>query len=327
MSRPSRLDATDRVNLLLSFVPYLIEHSPVPVNEIARVFDTSTDSVRELIRLMAVSGIPGETGMYQHQDLFDIDWEAFEKDDHVVLWHHIAVDSTPRLSQREAASLIAGLQYISGLVGATDTDSVERIITKLSRGAHSQPQPITISSGAVPEEVALLNMAISGNHSVEFVYSSQGSTDFRRVDPIRLDLVGTHWYLRGWCHLREGVRTFRLSRMSELVLTEVERTTTVTPDELPDELFSVTDGLISVTCSGPSHVLSSIAEFQPSSVQETSESAVRFTVELASLSTVISLVAGTGGVLTVVSPREARQVVEEWTRRALSYQLQEAGSA
>lgn len=320
MNRPSRLDATDRVNLLLSFVPYLLEKSPVAVAELSSVFHVSSETVRELVRLLAVSGIPGESGMYQHQDLFDIDWDAFENDDVVVLWNHIAVDSTPRLSQLEAASLIAGLQYISGLAETTDSVHVEQLISKLSRGSSANPQSITIARSKVPDEVASINKAISAGVSITFLYAAPTSQNHRQVDPIRLDLVGQQWYLRGWCHLRQDVRTFRLSRMSDLQTTTDRRVSAVQPSELPDELFDVGAADLVIRAEAPSHALSLIREYQPENIREHSNGLVSFEVRLSTVNSVIPLVTSSGGVIRILSPENAVEVISRWADAALSFQ-------
>lgn len=321
MSKHTRLDANDRVNLLLSFVPYLIDNSPVTVTELSEVFDTSEESVRELIKLMAVSGVPGDSGMYQHQDLFDIDWDAFETDDEVVLWNHVAVDATPRLSQLEAASLIAGLQYISGLAQSEDATAVKQLIAKLSKGANAEPPTISVQAGVIPADVATINSAIEHNHAVEFVYATRGKTERRRVDPIRLDVVGQQWYLRGWCHLRQALRTFRLSRVSDLSETQATRTTELAPADLPDELFDLSAGLVTLSCTVPGHSFNLVSEYQPANVRANDADVVSMDIQLATFDTVIPLVAGTSGALKVVSPHEAKRVLHEWAQRAVDFQL------
>ena len=320
MTRPTRLDATDRVNLLLSFVPYLLENNPVSVLELATVFDVSEENVRELVRLLAMSGVPGDSGMYQHQDLFDIDWDAFENDDDVVLWNHVAVDSTPRLSQLEAASLIAGLQYIAGLAEATDAVHVEKLISKLGQGTNSSPQPITITHSTVPSEVPIINEAIASGVSITFDYSSPSSVNQRQVDPIRLDLVGQQWYLRGWCHLRADLRTFRLSRMKELRITTEPRVSHLLPSQLPDELFDVGDSDVLVSAEAPIHSLSLISEYQPENVREKTNGMATFDVRLGTVNAVIPLVTSSGGVIRILSPASAQEVLNRWITTALSFQ-------
>ena len=63
MVNTSRLEASDRVTLLMSFVPYLLEHGPVSVDDLAQHFDITTTQVEELVQLLAMSGIPGDCGL------------------------------------------------------------------------------------------------------------------------------------------------------------------------------------------------------------------------------------------------------------------------
>jgi predicted DNA-binding transcriptional regulator YafY len=109
------LQAQDKLTFLLSLVPYLMDHDRVSVAEAAAHFGMAKEQIREAVRLIGVSGIPGETAQYQHEDLFDISWDDLEDNDQIVLTHRVAIDDSPRFSAREAAALIAGLQYLSSL--------------------------------------------------------------------------------------------------------------------------------------------------------------------------------------------------------------------
>ena len=71
--------ASDRVMLLLALVPYLREHGPTTIDELAETFEVKPALLRRLIGFLGTAGIPGETLAYQHDDLFDIDLSAFEE--------------------------------------------------------------------------------------------------------------------------------------------------------------------------------------------------------------------------------------------------------
>ena len=64
--------AQDKLAFLLSLVPYLMDHDRVSVAETAAHFGVPEEQIRDAVRLISVSGIPGETASYQHGDLFDI---------------------------------------------------------------------------------------------------------------------------------------------------------------------------------------------------------------------------------------------------------------
>lgn len=316
----AKLDATDRVNLLLTFVPYLLEHSPISVSELASTFDVTTEHTRELIRLLAVSGVPGDSGMYQHQDLFDIDWDAFEESDTVSLWNHIAVDSTPKLSRLEAASLIAGLQYLAALTDGAQSEEMSDLLTKLGGSVSVSPQPLGVAPSNKPAALEVVELAIAQQTQLQFVYHDGATQVERRVDPLRIEVVGQHWYLRAWCHLRSGLRTFRLSRMSDVSILSEPVTGAATVEDLSPELFTVSDSNTIVRCSVHPSVLPLLAEYQPVIVDESDDSTGRASVDIAfgDLDAVTGLIALHGSAVTILSPDVAVARVTAWAQDLLS---------
>ncbi|MCB1280635.1 MAG: WYL domain-containing protein, partial [Salinibacterium sp.] len=208
--------ARDKLTFLLSLVPYLMDHDRVSVQEAARQFGVSEEHIRDAVRLISVSGIPGDTAAYQHDDLFDIAWDDFEDNDQIVLTNLVAIDDSPRFSGREAAALIAGLQYLSALPENADRSAIAVLMAKLSRGASAAPSPVAVEASETDATLALIREAVAAERQVEFEYlNSRGERERRRVDPLRVESVDADWYLRGWCHLRGAVRTFRLDRISD----------------------------------------------------------------------------------------------------------------
>ena len=55
------LVARDKLTFLLSFVPWLVDHERVSVSAAAEHFGMTPEQIREAVRLIAVSGVPGET--------------------------------------------------------------------------------------------------------------------------------------------------------------------------------------------------------------------------------------------------------------------------
>ncbi len=74
------MPASDQIVLLLALVPYLREHGPTPLDELAHTFKVEPVTLKKLVTFLGTAGIPGETLAYQHNDLFDLDWDALEID-------------------------------------------------------------------------------------------------------------------------------------------------------------------------------------------------------------------------------------------------------
>jgi predicted DNA-binding transcriptional regulator YafY len=69
--------------------------------------------------------------------------------------------------------------------------------------------------------VRLLGQAIQKRQRALLTYSSHtGVKTVREVDVYGLVLVADQWYAPGYCHLREGLRVFRVDRLLSIVITE-----------------------------------------------------------------------------------------------------------
>lgn len=70
--------------------------------------------------------------------------------------------------------------------------------------------------------VTLLTQAVQGRRRALITYANkEGATTVRPVDVYGLVLVAQQWYAPGYCHLRKGLRIFRLDRVVSLDITEV----------------------------------------------------------------------------------------------------------
>jgi proteasome accessory factor C len=317
-SRAQPIQARDKLAFLLSLVPYLMDRDRVSVAETAEHFGMTPAQIREAVELIAVSGIPGETDSYQHGDLFDINWEAYEERDEIVLTHLVAIDDSPRFSAREAAALIAGLQYLSALPENADRASIAGLMSKLSLGTTGRPSQVAVEGTESSSTLALIRESVERGLQLELDYlNSRGDRERRRVDPLRVESADADWYLRGWCHLREAVRTFRLDRISNAVLTDEPIEHRAVDVRLPDTLFEGSpddlDVTIDVVPSAGPLLADYIPEGAPSETHGSGEGArVRTTVRVSHYHGLKRLVASMSGVVTVVAPEDARRVVADW---------------
>ncbi|GAA4375340.1 helix-turn-helix transcriptional regulator [Agromyces bauzanensis] len=316
--RARPLKAPDKLVFLLSFVPYLLEQRVVAVPEAAAHFGMTDDEIRDAVRLIATSGLPGSTGTYQPNDLFDIDWDAFEDDDVIVIVHHVAIDDAPRLSAREAAALIAGLQYLSASPENQGSASLASLMAKLTAGASAAPSRLAVAETEADASLALIRGAVSVGRQIEFDYlNARGEGSRRRADPLRIISQDADWYLQAYCHTREDVRNFRVDRMSDLVLTD-EPVGDHSQHAVPDTLFQRSDSDLDVVVDVSPSTLSLLADYLADSRAREVGGRLRVTLRLAHVHGLKRLVAGLPGLVTVVSPPEARAAVAEWAEAGLA---------
>ncbi|MBH0009403.1 YafY family protein [Salinibacterium sp. SWN1162] len=310
------LRAQDKLVFLLALVPYLMDRDRVSVAEAAQHFGVPEQQIRDAVRLIAVSGIPGETATYQAGDLFDIAWDDFEDNDQIVLTHLVAIDDSPRFSAREASALIAGLQYLSSLPEHADREAIATLTSKLSRGASAAPTAVAVESSALDETLALIRESVAAGTQIEFDYrNSRGESERRRIDPLRVESVDADWYVRGWCHSREDVRTFRLDRISKPAITSEAITHTAGDVNLPETLFDTSDKDIEVSIELAPSAIGLLGDYVADDAPRVaSGDRVRTTVRVPHFHGLKRLISGLPGVVTVVSPPEAREAVARWAQ-------------
>lgn len=326
MASPARLEAADRVNILMALVPYLIDNSPVSIDSLATMFQLDPSQVREIVALLAVSGVPGDSGAYQHQDLFDINWDAFENDDVVELWNHVALEETPRFSAREAATLVAGLNYLAGIVDPSAQPALSTLLSKIGRGSSSQPQNIVIDAAPPLMPVGLIREGISSSRCISFTYTNlEAERSVRIVSPLRLDAVGRVLYLRAWCHDREALRTFRCERIADAHFVDVTFSEDALGAVIEDELFVPHDTDISAVIRVSEDQVGQLAEYSPEPIS-TSAGFVNVRISFAEMANLLMFVARFAGRVEVLEPEAARMAVHAWATK-LSSRIDELTAA
>jgi proteasome accessory factor C len=309
------VQARDKLAFLLALVPWLIDQDRATVDDSATHFGVPPQQIRDAVTLIAMSGVPGSTAAYQHDDLFDIDWAAFEDDDEIVLTHRVAIDDAARFSAREAAALIAGLQYLSALPENADRAAIASLMGKLSRGASGEPSAVAVASDDETDAtLALVRDSVSRGVQVELDYrDARGDSERRRVDPLRIESIDTDWYLRGWCHLREAVRTFRLDRISNAVITDEPIEHRAGEVRLPDVLFEPSPDDLEITIELERSAMPLLADYIPDGALTLEVGdRIRTTLRVSHYHGLKRLVASMPGVVTVIAPDQARRAVAEW---------------
>lgn len=186
--------------------------------EIARYLDVDRRTVRRYITVLEDLGIPvttehGRYGGYMLVPGFKLPPLMFNEEE-------VRVVTLALLAVRE-----------SNLLGA-DT-AIESVQAKLERvmPAHlkAQVQAIRdttqlITVGKKPnqhEHILKFTKAAQAGQGVSMTYHSpQGKTMQRRLDPYGLVFRAGYWYVSGYCHLRQALRSFRLDRLNCIELVD-----------------------------------------------------------------------------------------------------------
>lgn len=313
MTAASNPVASDRVAIVMTLVPYVIEHGPTKIEDAARLFGVTPQLMREMVENLNVIGLPG--GM--DHELFAIDWDAFDEQDEIVLVNVVAFERAPRLTSREAAALLAGLQYAQAVPSVAAQGVVAGLISKLSRGAGAAPGELVLAPDPVDDVRATIADALQRGRAVSFTYRPvDGDAMTRTVDPIRILAIDAQWYLRGWCHLRRAVRTFHLERVSDLEVTDIPAGE---HDDQETALFAGPGGGVQAQIRFADDIAPLLGQYldNAETVPDGGGRSVA-TLQVSDPRALRRLAARRGGEVEVLEPREARQAAAEWAHAALA---------
>lgn len=138
----------------------------------------------------------------------------------------------------EATMLLLGSSYMAQnfdaqyrVAARSASRKIEGILPERLRGDVRYLQqsilfivPQTSASEAEHDTLQKLRRAILERVTVRFCYypryreAGQTSSDIREADPYGLAYYANSWHLVAYCHLRKGIRNFRLERMEKLEL-------------------------------------------------------------------------------------------------------------
>lgn len=319
-----KASSSDRVVMLLALVGYLRERDAVPIPELAERFSITPEEVRELIGFLGTAGVPGDTQRYQHEDLFDIDWDALELRDEARLTQVIAVDAAPRFAPAETAALLAGLHALTPLLPEADSARAEALVSKLAHALGGPIPALSLERDAADPRVAVMVDALRDGRELWFGYrDATGTATERRVRPLELTQDGDAWYLRAFCFSRRAERNFRVAQVTDLrpgAVAEPEPTLAPAADPGSEDRLSSSDpsARYQVVATIPESSLASLAGFAPRVIEPAGAGRLRVAIDAWHGTLALQLMRVAPGRIEIESPAEARAAVHDWASRALA---------
>jgi proteasome accessory factor C len=200
---------------------------------------------------------------------------------------------------------------------------IEKIAAGSSRGL---AEVISIAPGSVEAGAEQLREAILLGRSISCEYiNRKGEKTVRDIDPLRIDLTGGVWYLRGYCPINQGVRNFLIEHMRGITVLDREISESAKQvSEIEDATYvaEVSDTTVTVEVTPEAYRL--ITDFQTvSEPKDVGSGTIRSEIKVGHLPNIGRLIAKYGGAAKVIAPAEAREYVRNYALAALG----EAGHA
>lgn len=138
------------------------------------------------------------------------------------------------MNAREQEQLLTAVQSLADL-----QDDGDGLALKLAALFHKQPSDwLRVDFhhwGPVNENdvrFELIKTAVLEKRILQFDYAAYNGMSHRRVKPVLLYFKGSAWYLQAFCLMRDEFRTFKISRVSGLALTDEHFSDELTPPPL-----------------------------------------------------------------------------------------------
>ena len=290
----------ERLPRLLALVPYLQARPGIKVADAAADFGITENQLRKDLQLLWLCGLPG----HGPGDLIDLNFEG----ETITVIFDAGMSRPLRLTGEEALALAVALRTLAETPGLADSDAVHRALAKVETAAGGAVDDATVTVALDQTERLLpaLNRAVSEKRALELRYytAARDETTERTVDPLRVFELDGHAYLEAWCRSAEGVRTFRVDRIEDVVLLDE-------PARPPAglELRDLAEGVYQPAAE---HLLATLRlsaayawvadYYPPEEVSELDEGSLQVSLRVSEPAWVRSLVLGSGGQVEVLSP-------------------------
>ena len=292
----------------LDLVCYVVEQGGARRTDLMERFGLNEKQLDAELTRLSLCGVPD--GL--HDELLDVEWDG----DEVHISNASVLAEPMNLNLLEAAGILLGLDALAsapeGTLGESARSTVHTLAERL-RGLRPEladfEQIVAVRAAARDSGtlVAQLAKAIEEHHPVALQYAggSSPSTTERVVEPVRMLETDGHSYLQAWCRLRGGPRSFRLDRIvsarttDEVLTPDPERTAAVLAADLrpgPDALE------VEVVWRGAWQ--QAAAAYAPERTAKL-DGALVTSLRAHGWDALVSLVARSGGAVTVAAPEQA----------------------
>jgi predicted DNA-binding transcriptional regulator YafY len=213
-----------KINRLLEITLILLNKKTVTAAELADRFSVSTRTIYRDIDELSAAGVPVFTNKGSGGG--------------IALLENYAINKA-MLTEHERDSVLLALKTLQAIKYPEIDAILEKIGAVFKKATAADWVHIEFSPwGSGPnDENKFLNIkkAILESRVVAFDYiNADGVLSRRQVEPMQLDFKGQAWYMWGYCKTRRDLRTFRISRIKSMDVTE-ERFVRRVPEETKDE--------------------------------------------------------------------------------------------
>jgi predicted DNA-binding transcriptional regulator YafY len=295
-----------RVNRLLEMTTLLLKQKTIPAREFAQRFNVSTRTIYRDVEELSAAGVPvymskGKGGGIGLLDTFTLDRAL--------------------VSAAEIDSLLVALKTLQ----AAQYPQIDHFLAKLEglfrHSAASDWVEIEFSAwGSKPNaenKFIEIKRAILEQKMIQFEYiDAREVKSQRQLEPMQVIFKSQAWYLWGYCLDRQDFRTFRLSRIRNLQVSDTTFERRRPGEDHPKD--TPRPALVTVKLKFSSEVLHRVYDdFDDSLIRKNEDGSCLVSVDLVEDEWVYGMILSYGCYVEVLEPEHIKAIIVERMRRAL----------
>ena len=207
-----------KIDNMLAILWMLRSGEKMTAKQISEKLEMNIRTVYRYIDTISTSGVPiisepGHNGGYSLLNNFIEAPLFFDFEEQTSLFHAAVF--------AEEAGYYGG-EALNRAISKLSNYSNREQDTKINKHLTSLEVISRLSSVTMEPFLKELEQAVADGYSVKIIYYKSGEkqSNDRLVDPYRIIYWNNKWYMIGFCHLRNDIRSFRVDRMESLMLTE-----------------------------------------------------------------------------------------------------------
>lgn len=298
-----------QIDRLIQIVFLLLRHKNITAKQLAEELCVSTRTIYRDINILSVAGIPitsqkGFGGGLSLLQGFSLDKSYF--------------------TQEEQNNIVQALQILK-LSNYPDADkSLNKVAGLFSHNLQSEWLEIDFSYWGSPEKernnITALERAIINKYVITFTYfNAELTVTHQTVEPLKLVFKSHSWYLVAYSENKKDIRTFKMSRIRELQITNQ-----LFDRELPKD-FSITP-VYKEEYNTPVFILhfsEKIAykvydEFQEKYIKKLDDGTLEVTFRYQLSDWTFLYLLSFGEYVEIIEPVEARNILKEKAKKIFS---------
>ncbi|BBF41668.1 transcriptional regulator, DeoR family [Lachnospiraceae bacterium KM106-2] len=206
-----------KVDRLVSIIMILLDKKRIGAQELADMFEVSSRTIYRDIDAINMAGIPvrstsGVGGGFEIMPNYKIDQKVFSTTDLATILMGLSNLS----NMIRGDELINALAKVKSFIPADRAKDIELKANQI----YIDLSP-WMSNRNIEPYLKIIKTAVQESRLLSIEYTDHhGNKTVRTVEPYQLVLKSSHWYLQGYCYIRNDFRLFRISRISNLQVKE-----------------------------------------------------------------------------------------------------------